>query len=383
MTLAALLLLAMNLRLIYPSLAVLLPDIGAALGLSPAAQGYVTTLPVLCMGLFAPLAPLLARRFGVERTVVGLLVLLALGTGLRGAFGVPGLFFGTALAGAAIAVANVLLPALVKRDFGGHVPLVTSLYSMMMNVGAAIAAAATVPLAYVVTGHWTAALALWAIPALLVAGVWGARVRHHAAPAPAPRQTTGGPRLWRDPLAWQVTILMGSQSGLAYCAAGWIAPILRHRGMEAVLAGGVMSVNMMLVVVGSLLAPLLVRQLRDQRRLNVALSLLSGVPLLGFLFAPLSTAWWWAAVQGIGSGAVFTTALTVIVLRSRDTAVAARLSSMAQTVGYVIAAMGPLCVGLLLDWTGGIAAAGGVFVALTLSAALAGWGAGRARYVNA
>lgn len=382
LALAALLLLAMNLRLIYPSLAVLLPDVGAALGLSSAAQGYITTLPVLCMGVFAPLAPVFARRYGMERTLCGVLVLLAAGTALRGCAGVSGLFVGTAAAGAAIAVANVLLPALVKRDFSSRVALVTSLYTMSMYIGASVVAAATVPLAHALPGGWGAGLAVWALPAVLVAVLWGVRAGGSRVAVAPPRPPQPGGGLWHDPLAWQVTAFMGLQSGLAYCAAGWIAPIMRSRSMDAVAAGGVTAVNMVTIVAGSLGASFVLKRLRDQRMLNVVLSLLSGGPLLAFLFAPLSTVWLWAVVQGLGNGAIFATALTVIVLRSRDTAVAARLSSMAQTLGYLIAASGPLLVGLLLEWTGGFAASAVVFGGLTMAAVWSGWGAGRARYVN-
>ncbi|MGH8155652.1 MAG: CynX/NimT family MFS transporter, partial [Rhodanobacteraceae bacterium] len=341
-----LVLLALNLRLIFTSLSVLLPEITRALRLSSATPGYLTTLPVLCLGVFSPLAPICARRFGIERTLLGTLVLLAVGTALRGYVGISGLFVGSALAGGSIAVANVLLPALVKRDFAGHVALMTALYSAVMNVGSAAAAALTLPLTHALGGGWSVGVAMWAVPPAAVALLWLPQWRRKTAPGgPAEPHVRG---LWRSALAWQVTLFMGLQSALAYCAAGWLAPILRSRGLDGTTAGLVTSVCMAMDVVGSLGVPFVVGRFKDQRFLNVAFSVLAGAPLLGLLFAPLSWAWVLAVLQGIGQGAMFSIALTVIVLRSPDAHVAAELSSMAQTVGYIIAAIGPLLVGVLL-----------------------------------
>lgn len=377
---ALLVLLALNLRLVFTSLSVLLPELTRALPLSSATAGYLTTLPVLCLGVFSPLAPLCARRFGIERTLLGTLVLLALGTALRGYEGVTGLFVGSAIAGGSIAVANVLLPALVKRDFATHVALMTALYSAVMNVGAAAAAALTLPLMHALGRGWPLGVAMWAVPPAVVALAWLPQLRRRAVGRGAAEPRVRG--LWHSALAWQVTLFMGLQSALAYCVAGWLAPILRSRGMDGTNAGLVTSVCMLMDVVGSLAVPFAVARFRDQRVLNVACSVLAGAPLLGLLFAPLSLVWVLAVLQGIGQGAMFSIALTVIVLRAADTHVAAELSGMAQTVGYVIAAVGPLLVGILLQWTGGFAMSGWLFAALAVGGAVSGWGAGRALHVT-
>ncbi|MDN5873188.1 MAG: MFS transporter [Sinobacteraceae bacterium] len=379
----AIVLLAFNLRIIFPTLSVLLPDIVAQTGLSSAAAGYLTTLPVLCMGVFAPLAPWCAQRIGIEATLLVALLLLAVGTALRGFVGVSGLFVGTALAGAAIAIGNVLLPALAKRDFSQHVATLTGVYVMAMYVGASLAAATTVPLArqFDLGGlhGWSLGVAIWALPAVAVALVWLPRLRHSSrGAAPAAGKVTG---LWRDALAWQVTLFMGLQSALAYCAVGWAAPIVRSRGLDASQAGLAASVIMVATIVGSLGAPVFMRWFSDQRFLCVTLNILTGGALLGLLLAPLWSVWGWAALEGFASGSLFAVALTVIGLRSRDSDVATRLSGMAQSVGYIVAAGGPLMVGLLLDWTGSFAASGWLFAAVAAGGAISGWGAGRRRYV--
>ncbi|TAL83535.1 MAG: MFS transporter [Candidimonas sp.] len=376
----SLMLIAFNLRPIFSSLSVLLPEIIRQTGLSSASAGYLTTLPVLCLGLFAPLAPKLAQRYGVERTLLGVVIVLALGTALRGYGAISTLFIGSALAGAAIAVGNVLLPSLVKRDFADHAATMTGLYTMALCGGAAVAAAFSLPIAHALGNSWAAGLGVWAIPVAIVALIWIPQSPKQKPIARRNTYTVSG--LWRDRLAWQVTLFMGLQSALAYCVYGWLAPILRERGIDGVTAGLIVSVSIMAQVFTSLIVPPLAVRCKDQRLFNVALAALAGAALLGLLFAPLSTVWIWAVLQGMGQGGLFAIALTVIVLRSPDSHVAAHLSSMAQCVGYLLAAIGPLLVGLLHSWTGGYSAAAWLFIALAAGAAINGWGAGKTTFVG-
>lgn len=376
----SLVLIAFNLRPLFSSLSVLLPEVIQETGLSTVGASILTTLPVLCLGLFAPFAPKLAQRFGAERVLLGALLLLAVGTALRGLESVPILFAGTFLAGAAIAVSNVLLPGLVKRDFSSHAAIMTGLYTMALCGGAAGAAGLTLPIEHIV-GSWSGALAAWAVPALVVMLIFAPQALARKAQAAHSGFRVVG--LWRDRLAWQVTFFMGLQSALAYCIFGWLAPMLRERGFDAATAGGIVSLSVMTQVVTCLAVPSLAVRFRDQRGVNVVLVAASVVALLGFLFAPTSTVLFWAVLQGIGQGGLIAAAMMVIVLRSPDSHVAAHLSGMAQGVGYVLAAVGPLLVGLIRSWTGSFHAAAFLFVALGLGAAIMGWGAGRALHVGA
>ncbi|MFC6521817.1 CynX/NimT family MFS transporter [Undibacterium arcticum] len=376
---ASLVLIAFNLRPVFSSLSAVLPEVMRDDGITPAGASLMTTLPVLCLGLFAPLAPRLALRFGAERSIIGLLALLALGTALRGLATVPALLLGSILAGAGIAAVNVLLPGLVKRDFQPQAALMTGMYTMALCAGAASAAGFTVPLQRLF-GSWSLALAAWALPVLAVLLLWipQALVR------PAAGRSVGFivRGLWRDPLAWQVTLFMGLQSALAYCVFGWLAPILRERGLSGVNAGLVVSVSVLAQMAACLTAPSLAVRCKDQRGINVIVVGMAVLGLLGCLFAPLSSVWLWAVLQGAGQGSLIAVAMTLIVLRSPDAHVAAHLSSMAQTVGYVLAAGGPLMVGLIHGWTGGFNATGALFVLIGLGAAAAGLGAGRVRHVR-
>ncbi|MET0747047.1 MAG: MFS transporter [Rhizobium sp.] len=377
----SLVLIAFNLRDLFSSASALLPEIRSEFGLSTTGASMLATVPVICLGLFSPLAPRLAQRIGAERTLLAVLLLLTLGIALRGLGWVPAMFFGTALAGACIAVGNVLLPGLVKRDFADKAALMTGFYTMALCASAACGAGLTLPAERLFGGSTGAALAIWALPALATGLLWLPQ-----ALATRNQSRKSGFRvegLWRDPLAWQVTLFMGLQSALAYSVFGWLAPILRERGLDGITAGGIVSASVMVQAASCLVMPHLAVRGKDQRIINVALCLLAVVGLLGLLFAPLSTVWVWAVLQGIGQGGLIAVAMTVIVLRSPDSHVAAHLSGMAQCVGYLLAAIGPLIVGLIRGWTGSFGPCALLFVAIGLVAAVNGWGAGKAHHVRA
>jgi MFS transporter, CP family, cyanate transporter len=377
----SLVLIAFSLRFLFSSLSVLLPEVMQATGLSTTGASLLTTLPVLCLGLFAPLAPKLAQRYGAERTLLGALALLALGTGLRWFESVPLLFVATFLAGGSIAIGNVLLPGLVKRDFANRAAIMTGLYTMALCASSAAASGFTLPIEHHVTGSWSGALAAWALPTLLVLLIWIPQALGSRRQASHNGFRVVG--LWRDRLAWQVTLFMGLQSALAYCIFGWLAPILRERGFDGATAGAIVSVSVMTQVITCLAVPSIAARLKDQRAINVALVAIAVVALFGILFAPTSTILFWAVLQGVGQGGLIAAAMTLIVLRSPDSHVAAHLSGMAQGVGYVLAAFGPLLVGLIRGWTGSFSESAFLFVALGLGVAVMGFGAGRALHVGA
>ncbi|MEO8490205.1 CynX/NimT family MFS transporter [Pseudomonas sp.] len=377
--LLGLILVALNLRPALSSMSPLLSEVSASLGLSAAKAGLLTTLPVLCLGLFAPLAPMLARRFGAERVVLGILLTLAGGLILRSALGEVGLFAGSLIAGASIGIIGVLLPGIVKRDFAKQAGTMTGVYTMALCLGAALAAGATVPLSHYFDNSWNIGLGFWILPALVAALCWLPQVRQKHGAHQVAYRVKG---LLRDPLAWQVTVYMGLQSSLAYIVFGWVPSILISRGLSATEAGLALSGSIIVQLLSALTAPWLATRGKDQRLAIVVVMVLTLGGLFGCLYAPLEGLWGWAILLGLGQGGTFSLALTLIVLRSRDAHVAANLSGMAQGIGYTLASLGPLAVGVLHDWTGGWGATGWVFGVIGLGAIVAGLGAGRAAYVG-
>lgn len=379
LTLAGLLLVALNLRPALTSVAPVLTRIGHDMGLTSVGQGVLTTLPVVCLGLAAPMAPRLARRVGPERAVLGVLIALALAMLVRPYSGEPGLFLGTALAGGCIGVLGVLLPGLVKRDFPDNVSVMTGLYTMSLCLGASLAAGATEPLRLVFDA-WRPALAFWLVLAVVAAIAWVAQM--HAVRKPATRPS-GPRRVHRDPLAWQVTAFMGLQSSLAYTVFGWLPTILADRGMPAVSAGLALSVSILIQLASAISAPAIGARMRDQRAVLTTVMLTTLTGLAGCLYAPIGGIWFWVVVLGLGQGGSFSMALTLLALRAPDAETAAELSGMAQGVGYVMAAIGPLAVGLIHQLFGNWSAIGVLVGLIGLAAIAAGLGAGRDRVVTA
>lgn len=378
--LLGLVLVALNLRPALSSMAPVLGDVSRGLGLSGSQAGLLTTLPVLCLGLFAPLAPVLARRFGSERVVLGVLLCLAGGIALRSTLGSVGIFAGSLIAGASIGVIGVLLPGIVKRDFPAHAGSLMGVYTMALCLGAALAAGATVPLSHHFADDWRLGLGVWLIPALVAALIWLPQARQGHGPHHVAFRVRGS---WRDPLAWQVTLYMGLQSSLAYIVFGWLPSILIGRGLSPTEAGLVLSGSVIVQLVSALTAPMLATRGRDQRLAIVVVMVLTLAGLFGCLYAPLGGLWGWAVILGIGQGGTFALALTLIVLRSKDSHVAANLSSMAQGVGYTLASLGPFAVGLVHDLTQGWSAVGWIFAVIGAGAILFGLKAGRSLHVQA
>lgn len=372
---------AFCLRLVFASLSVRLPEVARATELAPWQVGLLTTLPVLCLGLCAPLAPRLTRRWGTDRTLFGALALIGLGTAARALGPVWALFSFSVLAGTAIATANVLLPTLVKRDFEDRTALLTGAYVTAISGGAALAAAVTVPIEAVLGGDWRVGLSMWALPVVGALLLWLPQIRRRGGRGAGIVLPVAG--LWRNPLAWSVALFMGLQSALAFCVLGWLAPILRERGLDAVTAGLVLSLLIVVQLATSLTIPYFATRRPGQRMIAVVLSVAGAVGLLGLLLAPLSGVWVWAVVQGLAQGGLFSLALTMVLLRSPNSHVAAHLSGMTQSVGYVPAALAPLGVGLLHQWTGGFQLVAVLVSLIGIGLVLTGLIAGRATVIMA
>ncbi|GGU42999.1 MFS transporter [Streptomyces albospinus] len=376
-------LLALNLRPALVAVSPLAGTIRAESGMSAAATSLLTALPLLCFGLLAPLAPRLGRRFGMERSLLGTMVLICLGTGLRLLDSVVALFAGTVVIGAGIAVANVLLPGLIKRDFPAKAGLMTGLYSMSLFGGAALAAGVTVPVQRASGLNWQATLACWGALAVVALLVWLPQLRSRTrVPAAAAREAAHPVRgLWRDPLAWQVTGFMGLQSLSYYAAAAWLPTMLKDAGMGTGDAGWMLSFSSLLGIAGSFLAPVAVGRRLRAGVLAALGTVLCAAGFTGVLVAPVGGAYLWMALLGLGQGAAISLALLFIVQRAPDARHTAQLSSMAQCFGYILAATGPAVLGAVHDASGTWTVPLAVLLALLLPQIAAGLGAARPRHV--
>ncbi|HET8653065.1 MAG TPA: MFS transporter [Gaiellaceae bacterium] len=368
----------LNLRLAVASVPPIVEEIQRDVGLSATAAGLLTAAPVLCFGLLAPAAPMLARRFGAERVMFLALVPIVVGVAGRAAGSEAALFAGTLLAGAGVAVANVIVPSVVKGRFRQS-GAITGVYLATLTAGVALAAGLTVPLER--RFGWEAALALWAVPAAVAALVVAAAVFRAGGSLTARGEPGGGRRLLGDLVAWQVTGYMGLQSLVFYAALAWLPSILRDDGFSAASAGTLLAVFALAGVPGSLAVPVLATRVRDQRFLAVAVTGLEALAVIGLLVAP-GAALVWVVSFALGQGGALGLALMLMVLRAPDARRAAQLSGMAQAIGYCVAATGPWLLGALYDWTGDWDDVLVALLVLTVPLAAVGVAAGRARLVR-
>ncbi|MBC7278960.1 MAG: MFS transporter [Nocardioides sp.] len=370
----AVLLVAANLRGGITSLGALLDSLD---GLSAGTKSFLTSLPVLCFAVVGATGMTLARRLGVHRGIGVALGLLVAGLLVR-VIGDPWLLLvGTFVACAGIALANVLLPAVVKEGFPKRVGTVTGAYSAVMSLGAATAAGVTVPIANA-AGSWRVGLGVWAVLAVVALVAWLPYLRE--------REVRSGGRarvsLWREPVAWAVTLLFGTQSLFAYVVMSWLPSIYADAGFSHATAGLLLAVSILVGVPVYFLAPTLAIRASSQGHLIGVLTALLAVGFAGLLLAPVAGAWLWAVLLGVG-GAVFPVTLTLFSIRTATTAGTTALSSMAQSIGYLLAAGGPFVVGLLHESTGSWSVPIALLLGLAVVQVCAGYVAGRPVVIGA
>ncbi|MDP9458872.1 MAG: MFS transporter [Actinomycetota bacterium] len=373
---AAVVAVALNQRPAVVALAPVLDLLRADTGLSSAVAGLLTTLPVLCFGAFAPVAPKLARRIGLETAVAASLLLLTLGMAARLLSPLALLFAGTVVLGAAIAIVNVLLPAYIKREFFRPGP-VMGLYTASINIGAAAAAAATVPLATALDVDWRVGLGMWVVLTVAALVFWLPTLRAGAShrrvlPEVLPESSWS---LLRQPLARQITAFFGFQSVQFYTYSAWLPAILADAGIPLGEGGLLLGLSNVVGAVPALVLPAIAGAMRTQRPLLVAVMTLFTVGLGGLLVAPASGAVVWVCAFGVAQGGGFALALTLFVLRSDTSTTAARLGGVAQCLGYTMAAAGPLAVGAVHDLTGDWTWPVGLLLILLAPMTWVGWGA--------
>jgi CP family cyanate transporter-like MFS transporter len=350
--LVAVLLVGVNLRGALAAVSPVLPALRTDLGLPPSLVSLVTTLPVLCFAAAAPAAAWFGRRAGARPAVLWGLLLLAVGTVVRVLGGSVLLLVGTVVIGVAMTVGNVLLPPVVKGEYGTGAGRVTGLFTAALAGGAALTAALTAPVAQL--WGWRVGLAAWAVLALLAAGVWRIATGGTRPAAPAPVAADGaGPSLWREPVAWAVGLLLAVQTMLYYAATTWLPTVLVDRLGASVPTGAAAASLFQLVgIVGALLVPALIGRRPGQVGFGLVVGTGWVVLFAGLLVWP---AGWglWVTVGGLAQGAGVALSFTVVVLRASDEGAVRRLSGMSQLVGYAIGATGPLLAGGLYGATGG------------------------------
>ncbi|MFX3650115.1 MAG: CynX/NimT family MFS transporter [Paenibacillus sp.] len=344
---------AANLRTPLTSVGPLVSLIRDDIQISNTLAGLITTLPLLAFALLSPVVPKLGRMYGVERIILIALIFLTVGIVIRSLSGAANLYLGTAILGFAIAVCNVLLPSIIKRDFPTKMGSVTGLYSISMSLCGAIASGISVPLAVNAGLQWQGALGIWGILSFVSILCWLPQFRNQTRQTATTSQQkdTNDVNVWRSPLAWQVTLFMGIQSMVFYVLIAWLPEILKQQGIDSNQSGWYLSIMQLAMLPFTFLVPVIAGRMSNQRLLVVITTTLLLTGTLGLLYGNYSIILLWIIILGIGGGSAFSLSMMFFGLRTENARQAAELSGMAQSIGYLLAAVGPALIGYLHDAT--------------------------------
>ncbi len=367
----------LNLRPALLTLGLVLPNVQRSLALSPFGAGALTALPIFALGLASAIAVPVGRRLGWSGGLVFAMALVGAGTLLRSAGNDAALYTGAIGLGIGIGLGNVFVPTLVKARLANRIGLAMGGYTMMLTAGALISTSMTPPL-LARFGDWRPTLAIWALPAFAAMFIALPLLVDNV----RPQGRIPGMGLWRNVLAWAVSCYMGLQSAMFYAIALWLGVLIAARGVALPDVAADLTIFYFTQFVAALFTPVLLTKTRRQDVVAVTGAAACGVFVVAILYAPLSLTFALCALLGIMMGSVFSIALTFQVLRARTIDNAARLSSMAQCVGYIIASLGPLVLGLVNRTPDSRLASATWIVVLALASMIAGSIAGRQRFVD-
>ncbi|MFW6600352.1 CynX/NimT family MFS transporter [Propionibacteriaceae bacterium Y2011] len=372
----------------------LIPMLGNDLGLDNTALGVLGALPLLGFAVTSMFVHLLAARLGVNRAVALALVGLALGMLLRSGPLPAGLWIGTVVIGGTIAIGNVLLPAIVKRDYASHLSLATGVYTSVMSGMAGVGAGLAVPITAALDGNWRLTLAVWVALCVAALLAWLPRLRRSQQPpvaravgrADPPVTPTSPPEgsgrgMWRSPLAWLVTGFMALQSTVFYLVLTWLVTMEGVLGIPPAEAGWHLFGVQAVAIPSGLVVSAVMHRLPDQRALAAGCGAAIGIATLGGLFAP-QLLLLWLALLGVGTGSSFVVAMSLVAMRTRTAAQTAQLAGMAQSVGYLLACIGPVLAGWLSEVTGSWGPVLVLLAALAAGQGVIGFAAGRPRFIS-
>ncbi len=372
---------ASTLRSPLTSVGPIISYIKEGLDISNVLAGFITTIPLLAFAIISPFAPKFASHFGFEKTLLSAMIILAIGILSRSLGNTFFLLIGTALIGIAIAFGNVLLPALIKLKFPLQVGLLTSIFTLSMNVTASVAAGVSYPIAGTSLG-WKGALGCWIVLTIIAIVVWLPQVRKQAGLKGKSKIQNISKPIWKYPLTWAITVAMGLQSFIFYTTAAWIPASLESQGMDANQAGWMFSIMQFSQLPMTFLIPILAGRRTDQRPLVVLFSIFYVIGFTGILMNITSLTILWMILIGLAGGASFGLVMMFFSLRSRNAIEAAELSGTAQSIGYLLAAVGPVLYGYVHDLWSSFHAANILYAIAVIGLFIAAWISAKDRFVT-
>ncbi|MFD4816639.1 CynX/NimT family MFS transporter [Peribacillus butanolivorans] len=351
----SILFIAANLRAPITSIGPLISLIRDDTGINNAVAGMVTTIPLIAFTLVSPAAPLIAKRIGMEWTLLYSLLLLIVGLFLRSISSVTALMTGMAFMGIAIAVGNVLLPGIIKQKHPEKAGILTGAYIASMNLSSAIGFGISIPLAKEAGLGWQGSLLCWAILAITTLILWLPQVKGKRGERMnrTSKSTTSifSFEMWKSPTAWNITLFMGLQSLPFYILSAWLPDMLMAQGMDQAKSGWMLSINQFTSLPATIITPIVAMRISNRSILGIISGILMTIGMVGVGFGQLSLIPICMVLIGLGNGMAISFAMITFGLRTESAQQAADLSGMAQSIGYLLAAIGPILIGLIHDLT--------------------------------
>lgn len=355
-----------------------------SLGISNVLAGFLTTIPLLAFAIVSPFVPRISRKFGMEWTLFYSIILLTIGIILRSIGSTSLLIIGTILIGVAISFGNVLFPSFFKMKFPFHIGLLTGIYTVSMNISAAVALGISNPIAANSKLGWQGALAIPIILTLITLITWIPLLRGEKVNLnniSKNNTTKNETKLWKSPLAWAIAVSMGLQSLIFYCSAAWLPEILISQGFSADKAGWMTSVMQMSQIPMTFLIPIIAEKLRTQRPIVILFTSFYIFGFTGVFFELTDFTVLWMILIGLGGGASFGTVVMLFTLRTKTAYAAAQISGFAQSVGYLLAAAGPVLFGYLHDTANSWHVPNGLFLIVAIILCFSAYFSAKDRYL--
>lgn len=338
---------AANLRAPITSVGVVVPTLREALHLSTTAISILSILPLLIFVIVSLIAAQLSHRFGLERTLFFALMCIFIGIIVRSIAGVPFLFIGTVFIGIGIGLGNVLTPGLIKSSFPLQIGLMTGIYTVLMNIFGAISSLATGPIAK--ASNYNIALGLMGVVTFITLLIWFRQLFGRS-------KKTGTfddikYNVWKSPLSWQITILMGAQSLIFYSLINWLPEMLLDSGISVEISGLYLTIMQIAIIPVTFIVPVFAAKMKSQFMITLFAGVLFIISTIGMIVFDAKFILIFIILLGIAGGFAFGLVNTFFSLRTETGMVAAKLSGMAQSIGYIFAAFGPFLIGMIHDAT--------------------------------
>ncbi|TQI71133.1 CP family cyanate transporter-like MFS transporter [Gramella sp. Hel_I_59] len=343
---------ASNLRAPLTSVGPVVDEISKALSLSNTAAGLITTIPLIAFSLLSGIIPKFSKKYGMELVLLWSLILLSIGLTFRSLGSIVTLFLGAGLVGAAITVGNVLMPAFIKNKFPNHIGAMMGVYSVMMNLTAALAAGFSITLGNISGLGWKGSIGIWLVLSLICIPIWLPQVKENRKATKLKVSTERSvTNLYKSRLAWAITVFMGVQSLMYYCLAAWLPKIMQTWGMAEGDSGWILSYVHFAQLPMALFGAIIAGKMKNQKLLAVIIGVLYATGIVGILFFKTEYIVLWSILIGLASGLAYSLSMLYLVLRTKNTTQATEMSGMAQGFGYLIAACGPPLFGASFDIT--------------------------------